>query len=114
MRTVFFRFVRTSLLYFATGGIPAGLGGPFDESQSQFVDEKTYSEELRFTSNNIGGFTWIAGVYAVHTARFISTGNLADRGLGIPPVYQTPLVDPTNPSRKSTLNLTFLADSAEH
>ncbi len=105
-----FRPVTTSLLYFATGGIPANLGGPFDESQSQFVDVKTYSEELRFTSNNLDGFTWIAGAYAVHTVRFISTGNLADRGLGIPPVYQTPLVDPTNPFATNT-NQTFLADS---
>jgi iron complex outermembrane recepter protein len=105
-----FRPVTTSLLYFATGGIPAALGGPFDESQSQFIDEKTYSQELRFTSNKIGGFSWIAGAYFVHTDRFISTGNLADRGLGVPAVYQTPLVDPTNPFATNT-NQTFLADS---
>jgi hypothetical protein len=49
---------------------------------------KTYSEELRFTSNVVGGFSWITGAYFVHTERFISTGNLVDRGLGVPPVYQ--------------------------
>ncbi len=105
-----FQPVTASLLYFATGAIPPSLGGPFDESQSQFVDVKTYSQELRFTSNNVGGFSWIGGVYFVHTARFISTGNLADRGLGVPPVYQTPLLDPTNPFASNT-NQTFLADS---
>jgi iron complex outermembrane receptor protein len=105
-----FRPVATSLLYFATGGVPGFLGGPFDESQSQFVDVKTYSEELRFTSYDIGGFSWIAGAYVVHTNRFISTGNLADRGMGIPPVYQTPLVNPANPVATNT-NQTFLADA---
>jgi iron complex outermembrane receptor protein len=105
-----FRPVTTSLLYAATGGIPASLGGPFDESQSQFIDEKTYSQELRFSSNKIGGFSWIAGAYFVHTDRFISTGNLADRGDGVPAVYQTPLVDPANPFATNT-NQTFLADS---
>ncbi len=105
-----FRPVTTSLLYFATGGIPAALGGPFDESQSQFIDETTYSQELRFTSNKLGGFSWIAGAYFIHTDRFISTGNLADRGQGIPAVYKTPLVDPTNPFATNT-NQTFLADS---
>jgi iron complex outermembrane recepter protein len=105
-----FRPVTTSLLYAATGGIPASLGGPFDESQSQFIDEKTYSQELRFTSNKVGGFSWIAGAYYVHTDRFISTGNLADRGDGVPAVFKTPLVDPTNPFATNT-NQTFLADS---
>ena len=81
-----FRPVTSSICYnyFATGAIPAALGGPFDESQSQFIDEKTYSQELRFTSNKVGGFSWIAGAYFVHTERFISTGNLVDRGEGIP------------------------------
>jgi iron complex outermembrane receptor protein len=105
-----FRPVTTSLVYFTTGGIPAALGGPFDISQSQFIDEKTISQELRFTSNKMGGFSWIAGAYYVHTDRFISTGNLVDRGLGVPAVYQTPLVDPTNPFATNTNN-TFLADS---
>ncbi len=105
-----FRPVTTSLLYFLTGGIPAALGGPFDESQSQFISEKTYSQELRFTSNNMNGFSWIAGAYFIHTDRFISTGNLVDRGDGVPAVYETPLVDPANPFATNT-NQTFLADS---
>jgi iron complex outermembrane recepter protein len=105
-----FRPVSTSLVYAATGGIPAALGGPFDESQSQFIYEKTESQELRFTSNKTGGFSWIAGLYYVHTERFISTGNLVDRGDGVPAVYETPIVDPTNPFATNT-NATFLADS---
>src|SRR2546429_3027950 len=48
------------------------LGGPFDQSQSQFIDVTTYSQELRFTSPKIGGFSWIAGGDYVHTERFIS------------------------------------------
>jgi iron complex outermembrane receptor protein len=105
-----FRPITTSLLYAATGGVPAFLGGPFDISQSQFIDVKTFSQELRFTSNKMGGFSWIAGAYFVHTERFISTGNLYDRGLGVPAVYETPLVNPTNPLATNT-NQTFLSDS---
>jgi iron complex outermembrane receptor protein len=105
-----FRPVTTSVEYALTGAVPAALGGPFDESQSQFIDVKTWSQELRFTSPTVGGFSWIAGAYYVHTERFISTGNLADRGLGVPAVYYAPLVDPTNPFATNT-NQTFLADS---
>ncbi len=106
-----FRPVNTSIAYnyfFAT--IPPSLGGPLDESQSQFIEVKTASQELRFTSEKIGGFSWIGGAYFVHTDRFISTGNLVDRGDGIPPVYFTPIVDPTNPFANGT-SVTFLADS---
>ncbi len=104
-----FRPVTTSVEYALTGGTPADLGGPFDESQSQFVDVQTWSQELRFTSPATAGFSWIAGTYFVHTERFISTGNLADRGNGVPAVYETPIVDPTNPYATNT-NQTFLAD----
>ena len=106
-----FRPIATSIgsNYFFTF-VPPALGGTFDESQSQFIDVKTYSQELRFTSTKSGGFSWIAGAYYIHTDRFISTGNLVDRGQGIPPVYRTPLVDPTNPFATNT-NVTFLADS---
>jgi iron complex outermembrane recepter protein len=106
-----FRPVTSSIAYnsfFAT--IPTSLGGPLDESQAQFVDETTESQELRFTSNKVGGFSWIAGAYFVHTERFISTDNIVDRGGGVPRVYHTPLVDPTNPFADGT-NVTFLADS---
>jgi iron complex outermembrane receptor protein len=90
--------------------IPSALGGSAGESQSQFISEKTESEELRFTSKPVDGFSWIAGAYFIHTQRFISTDNLFDRGLGVPAVYETPLVDPANPFATNT-NATFLADS---
>jgi iron complex outermembrane recepter protein len=105
-----FRPVTTSVEYALTSTVPAALGGPFDESQSQFIDVQTWSQELRFTSPTVAGFSWIGGAYFVHTERFISTGNLADRGLGVPAVYYTPLVDPSNPYATNT-NQTFLADS---
>ncbi len=105
-----FRPVTTSLVYFLTAGVPAALGGPFDQSQSQFIDVTTWSEELRFTSNKVGGFAWIAGAYFIHTERFISTDNIVDRGAGVPKVYYDPIVDPANPVATNT-NTTFLADS---
>jgi iron complex outermembrane recepter protein len=108
-----FRPVTTSVEYALTAGVPAADGGPFDESQSQFIDVRTWSQELRFTSPNAGGFSWIAGAYYLHIDRFISTGNLADRGLGVPAVYYTPIVDPTNPFATNT-NQTFLADSQDN
>jgi iron complex outermembrane receptor protein len=106
-----FRPVATSIAYndFFTF-VPGARGGSLDESQSQFIDEKTYSQEVRFTSLKDGGFSWIAGAYIVHTDRFISTGNLVDRGDGVPAVYYTPIVNPTNPFATNT-NVTFLADS---
>ena len=105
-----FRPINTSVAYnyfFAT--IPAALGGPFDESQSQFIRVRTWSQDLRFTSPSRERFTWIAGLYFLHKERFISTGNIVDRGLGVPPVYETPIVDPTNPFATNT-SVTFLAD----
>ncbi|HEY3731167.1 MAG TPA: TonB-dependent receptor [Steroidobacteraceae bacterium] len=106
-----FRPIRNSIAFndFFTF-IPAALGGSAGESQSQFISEKTESEELRFTSNPVNGFSWIAGAYFIHTQRFISTDNIFDRGEGVPAVYETPLVDPTNPFATNT-NATFLSDS---
>jgi iron complex outermembrane recepter protein len=97
-----FRPIPTSIAYncplcfVAPPGPTAAQGGPFDLSQSQFIDVTTWSQELRFTSNKVGNFAWLAGAYYIHTQRFISTGNLFDRGQGIPPVYYAPIVDPTN------------------
>ena len=46
-----FRPIATSIAYnYFFAGIPAADGGPAGESQSQFIDERTESEELRFTS----------------------------------------------------------------
>ena len=112
-----FRPITTSIFYNCPTclGIPPpyplpSQGGPFDLSQSQFIDVTTWSQELRFTSNKVGGFAWIAGAYFIHTDRFISTDNIVDRGEGVPRVYRDPIVDPTNPFATNT-NVTFLADS---
>ena len=112
-----FRPITTSIFYNCPTclGLPPGLptaaqGGPFDLSQSQFIDVTTYSQELRFTSNKVGNFAWVAGAYFIHTDRFISTDNIVDRGAGVPRVYHDPIVDPTNPFATNT-NVTFLADS---
>jgi len=77
----------------------------FDLNQSQFIDVRAWSQELRFTSVATGGFSWIAGAYFVHTERFISTGNMIDTGAGVFPVYKTPRLTGPNPS------FSFLADS---
>ncbi len=106
-----FRPVTTSIVYsYYIAGTPASLGGPFDESQSQFIWVRTWSEELRYTSNPIAGFSWIAGAYFVHTDRFISTGNMVDRGTGVYPVYYSPRFDPADPLEDYS-NVTFLADT---
>jgi len=106
-----FRPIKDSIAYnYFFTFIPAADGGPAGESQSQYIYEKTESQELRFTSNKMNGFSWIAGAYYIHTQRFISTDNLFDRGQGVPAVYETPLVDPANPYATNT-NATFLADS---
>jgi iron complex outermembrane recepter protein len=76
-----------------------------DLNQSQYLDIKSYSEELRFTSKTVGGFSWIAGAYFIHTDRFISTGNMVDTGAGVFPVYEQPRLSGSNPSA------TFLADT---
>jgi iron complex outermembrane receptor protein len=76
-----------------------------DLNQSQFLDVKAYSQELRFTAPTNDKFNWLAGVYYVHTDRFISTGNMVDTGAGVFPVYDTPRLTGSNPSA------TFLADS---
>jgi iron complex outermembrane receptor protein len=61
-----------------------------DVSQSQFLDVRTVSQEIRFTSNADGALRWIAGAYFIGTDRFISTGNMVDLGDGVFPVYRTP------------------------
>ncbi|HXS28266.1 MAG TPA: TonB-dependent receptor [Steroidobacteraceae bacterium] len=110
-----FRPVKTSIVYNVfTAGIPAdpanpNNSGPFDESQSQFIRVRAWSQELRFTSPTDAPLKWIAGAYFVHTERFVSTGNLVDRGFGVSPVYETPRLDPANPIANDT-NATFLAD----
>jgi iron complex outermembrane receptor protein len=87
----------------------------YDLTQSQYLNVKILSQELRLTSPTIGRFSWIAGTYFVHTSRFISTGNMVDTGNGVFPVYRNPSANPLNPQVSpggARLNgATFLADS---
>ena len=76
-----------------------------DLNQSQYLNVKSYSQELRFTSKPVAGFSWIGGLYFVHTDRFISTGNMVDTGAGVFPVYEQPRSTGPNPS------FSFLADT---
>jgi len=90
----------------ATSVFQALLGT--DLNQSQYLNVKSWSQELRLTSPAMGRFSWIAGAYYVHTKRFISTGNNVDTGAGVFPVYRSPRLTGNNPSA------TFLADSQDN
>lgn len=82
--------------------------GIFDINQSQFLDVKAFSQEIRFTSPADRKVRWIAGAYLVSTDRFISTGNMLDFGLGVFPVFREISTNPNNPQA------TFLADSQDN
>ncbi len=90
----------------ATSVFQALLGT--DLNQSQYLNVKSWSQELRLTSPAMGRFSWIAGAYYVHTKRFISTGNNVDTGAGVFPVYRSPRLTGNNSSA------TFLADSQDN
>ncbi|MGH8256569.1 MAG: TonB-dependent receptor [Steroidobacteraceae bacterium] len=77
----------------------------FDLNQAQYLQTPSLSEDLRFTSPSNQRIQWIVGAYAVHTQRFISTGNMFDLGEGVYPVYYNPSTNPRNPQ------YSFLADS---
>jgi iron complex outermembrane recepter protein len=91
--------IRESLLFQLFG---------IDLNQSQYLEVEFLSQEFRFTSNTDGPLRWIAGVYAIGTDRYISTGNMLDTGNGVFPVYKTPSTNPLNPQT------TFLADSQDN
>src|SRR5690606_16333431 len=87
-----------------------------DWAQSQFLDVETLSQEVRFTSRADQRLRWIAGAYAIATDRFISTGNIVDRGLGAFPVYRTPRgAFPFDAaSFPDSFQTTFLADEQDN
>jgi len=87
-----------------------------DLVQSQFLDVETFSQELRLTSREDARLRWIAGTYFIQTDRYISTGNIVDRGLGAPPVYRTPRGNfPYDEvSFPDSFQTTFLADSQDN
>lgn len=76
----------------------------FDLNQSQYLNVKAVSEDLRISSPDKQNFQWSIGTYLIHTNRYISTGNMVDTDHGVFPVYRTPSTNPLNPQA------TFLAD----
>lgn len=92
--------IQESLFYFLLG---------FDMNQSQFLDVKAWSQEVRIASSNEEQpLQWMFGGYMIGTDRYISTGNMVDTGQGVFPVYRTPSTRPSNPQA------TFLADQQDN
>jgi iron complex outermembrane receptor protein len=87
-----------------------------DQAQHQFLDVETVSQEFRFTSSDDDQLRWIAGAYFVQTDRYISTGNIIDRGEGAFPVYRTPRGNfpYDNSIYPNSYQATFLADSQDN
>ncbi len=73
------------------------FSGSHDLNQSQYLNVKAFSEELRFESPTSTPLFWMFGGYLISTDRFISTGNMLDLGKGVFPVYHTPSTNPNNP-----------------
>jgi iron complex outermembrane receptor protein len=102
--------------FFPIGPVITGLTGDAfaDLSQTQYLEQDSVSQEFRFISPAEERFRWIAGIYAIATDRYISTGNQVDRGNGVFPVYKEPrvslFVDPTDPSPQ----LSLLADAQDN
>lgn len=80
----------------------------FDLNQSQYLNVKAFSQELRFQSPASSKLFWMFGGYMIDTNRFISTGNMVDTGNGVFPVYHTPSTNPLNPQA------TFLSDKQDN
>lgn len=86
-----------------------GQGNGFDLNQSQYLNVKAFSQEVRLASPEDGRpFNWMVGGYLVDTTRFISTGNMIDTGNGVFPVFRTPSTNPLNPQ------FSFLSDGQEN
>jgi iron complex outermembrane recepter protein len=93
-----------NFLPFAESLLVKVFGLPFDLAQSQFLDVKAVSQEIRIESPKSDKLFWMFGGYYISTDRYISTGNLLDFGQGVFPVYRTPSINPLSPQS------TFLAD----
>lgn len=86
-----------------------GPGNGFDLNQSQYLNVKAFSQEVRLASPNDGRkFNWLVGGYLVDTTRFISTGNMIDTGNGVFPVFREPSTNPLNPQ------FSFLSDGQDN
>ncbi len=101
-----FRPVNESFLFRpANSPFGFGLGFGIDIAQSQYLNVKAVSQEIRIESPKNDKLFWMFGGYYIDTQRFISTGNLVDFGQGVFPVYRSPSTNPSSPQQ------TFLADS---
>ncbi len=80
----------------------------FDLNQSQYLDVKAWSQEVRYESPSDKPLQVIAGAYAIGTKRYISTGNMIDLGRGVFPVFRSPSTNPDNPQ------FSFLADDQDN
>jgi iron complex outermembrane receptor protein len=86
-----------------------GEGNGFDLTQSQYLNVKAFSQEVRLASpDNSGPFNWMVGGYLIDTERFISTGNTVDTGNGAFPVFRSPSTNPLNPQ------FSFLSDGQDN
>ncbi len=86
-----------------------GAGNGFDLNQSQYLNVKAFSQEVRLASPEDGrAFNWMVGGYLIDTTRFISTGNMIDTGRGVFPVFRSPSTNPLNPQ------FSYLADGQEN
>lgn len=86
-----------------------GPGNGFDLNQSQYLNVKAFSQEVRLASPEDGrAFNWMVGGYLIDTTRFISTGNMIDTGNGVFPVFRSPSTNPVNPQ------FSYLADGQEN
>jgi iron complex outermembrane recepter protein len=101
-----FRPINESFLFRpANSPFGFGLGFGIDIAQSQYLNVKSVSQEIRLESPKNDALFWMVGGYYIDTKRFISTGNLVDIGQGVFPVFRTPSTNPASPQQ------TFLADS---
>lgn len=80
----------------------------FDLNQSQYLNVKAFSQEVRFTSPEENPFRYIVGGYFIDTNRFISTGNMIDTDNGVFPVFREPSTNPLNPQ------FSFLSDRQDN
>jgi iron complex outermembrane receptor protein len=77
-----------------------------DGTQTQFIDIKAVSEELRLTSPTTQRFRWMIGGYVLGTHRFISTTTGFDSGTGIARVEYAP-----RPAGVANPTLSFFGDA---
>lgn len=82
------------------------FGGAFDGTQTQYVNVKSDSYELRMTSPSNRGLRWMGGVYGLKTDRFISTTVGSDLGKGILDVTYDPA-----PASSSNPTNSWMADN---